>query len=248
MQISPTRYHLGQVQSSTRREGRSEPAASLRTSHLSLTAAALALVLNGCGGPPPPAPAAAPVEPAAAELPVTPEPEPRPALAPPRLMSGFALQGQSPHQYHLSSANLEVLTRTSLTADQLAPDAPHLTARGVDPSQASKTYPYGPNITVLSQSFVECTATDYLGNCRQTAENLIVAKTVECNYQDEKTGESVRVLQYAPFHMRTPQMDIGVCGGHRLVPDEWGAAPAQTDAAGHTLYLNPAHIITILPR
>ncbi|MGE0495438.1 MAG: hypothetical protein AB7S38_39900 [Vulcanimicrobiota bacterium] len=40
----------------------------------------------------------------------------------------------------------------------------------------------------------------------------------------------------------------GVCGGHRLVPDEWGAAPVQTDAAGHTLYLNPAHIITILPR
>jgi hypothetical protein len=155
------------------------------------------------------------------------------------------LRGQGANAYHLTTRELEAKVSGSLTADQLPPGSPRFTAAKFDPVQASKLYPEGQVAHLMTGGIKECTDTDWAGECQKTRDNLILYKHISCKYRNEETGEKVRILQRSPFHMRTPEMEKSVCGGHRLVKDEWGYQPVQTDSQGQTLYLNPSYIVKV---
>ena len=212
----------------------------------------LAMMLSACAphdGAPAPTP-----EPTAVEQPIpapkAADPAPQVSIERPDVIQEFPVHGAGEMQYNFSSRDVEILSRNSVTADQLAPDAPHLTALGVDSYQGTKTYPEGADsFHMLTGGFKECTDMSSEGQCREVKDNFIGYKHLSCTYKDEATGEKVRVLQRSTVHMRTPEMDKYVCGGHRLEHDaEWNTySPKQTDKMGNPLYLNPANIVEMTP-
>lgn len=213
----------------------------------------LAVALSACAphdGAPVATPTPTPVEqPAPIRTAPEPEPEAR-VIERPVKLTQFPVHREGELTYNYTSAEVEAMTRTSVTADQLKPGEPRLTAQGVDAYQGTKTYPEGADTWhIYSSGFKECTDMDYFGNCQKVDDNFLFYKHVECTYRDEASGEKVRVLQRSPAHMRTKEMDKYVCGGHRLEHDpEWNTyTPKQTDFYGQTLYLNPAHIVEITP-
>lgn len=146
--------------------------------------------------------------------------------------------------YHYAKDSMDRATAKSVTADYLPPGAPRLTARGVDPNQTTKQYPDGQKGWSLTEPYKECTANAPDGTCTETRWSGIQYTNLSCVYQDEATGEMVRVMHRSTSNKNTDAMNKSVCAGHRLVKDSndmWG--PVQTNSAGETLYVNPMHII-----
>ena len=155
------------------------------------------------------------------------------------------VQGKEGGQlYHFAKGAMAQVTAKHVTADSLSPDAPRLTARGVDPNQSSKQYPQGQVGWRLTEPFKECTEFSSDGTCLSTRWESITYKNLSCLYKNETTGETVRVLHRSTDNTDTDQMNRSVCAGHRLVKDSngfWG--PVQTDSRGNTLYVNPLNIV-----
>lgn len=146
--------------------------------------------------------------------------------------------------YHYAKGAMAEATAKHVTADSLSPDAPRLTARGVDPNQSSKQYPQGQVGWRLTEPFKECTEFSSDGTCLSTRWESITYKNLSCLYKNETTGETVRVVHRSTNSSDTDQMNRSVCAGHRLVKDSngfWG--PVQTDSRGNTLYVNPLNIV-----
>ncbi len=149
-------------------------------------------------------------------------------------------------RYHYQDGAMDVFAKRSVTAEFLAPGAPRLHAGRVDPNQFSKKYPDGNLNHLLSEPFKECTQFAPDGACVKAEWNSIQYRNLSCVYENEATGETVRVLHRSVSDNSTSQMDLGVCAGHRLVKqDKWTVQPMQTDSQGNKLYVNPLHVISM---
>lgn len=147
-------------------------------------------------------------------------------------------------RYHYVDGAMDYIAARHLTAEQLPPGAPRLTARRVDKNQSSKRYPDGGKGHLLSEPFKECTQFAPDGTCAKAEWNSIQYINLSCLYENEATGELVRVLHRSTMSNGTSAMDRSVCAGHRLVQEsKWSIQPHQTDSSGKTLYVNPLHIV-----
>lgn len=154
------------------------------------------------------------------------------------------LGNEGGERYHFPEGAMDYFGARHLTADQLPANAPRLTARRVDKNQTSKRYPDGGKFHMLTEPFKECTQFAPDGTCAKAEWNSIRYVNLSCLYENEATGETVRVLHRSTMHNDTSSMDASVCAGHRLVKEsKWSMQPYQTDVSGKTLYVNPLHIV-----
>ncbi len=162
-----------------------------------------------------------------------------------KILTPDTTQGnEAGERYHFAEGAMDYFAARHLTAEQLPANAPRLTARRVDKNQGSKKYPDGGQVHMLTEPFKECTEFAPDGTCSKAEWNMIQYVNLSCLYENEATGETVRVLHRSTMSNDTNQMDRKVCAGHRLVKEsKWSIQPHQTDRSGKTLYVNPLHIV-----
>lgn len=154
--------------------------------------------------------------------------------------------GKGGVRYHYPAGAMGTAFNKSVTAEFLGPGSPRLTAARLDPNQSSKLYPEGQAIHQLTEPFKECTKSNPDGSCAEAKWESVSYKNISCLYENEATGETVRVLHRSTHTSKTDAMNRGVCAGHILKkgPGKWPQwDPVQHDAQGRKLYVNPAVIV-----